>query len=206
MACKTAFPDVGRIPSRLIELAVKCHGGKLRYSADVRGVASIEMALIFPLMLMLFVGLVDASNLLTANRRVTLTASALGDLVGQAPGSVSVAELDGYINAVRSIMHPFPDTSTSLEFYTFTRSGTSDAVLDWQYASGSSGRCGPAPDAADPDILQLMAEDNDVVVSRTCYTWEPVLGIILGFTTSTIQDQLMLRPRQTARIVCTDCP
>lgn len=205
MACKTALPGVGRIPSRLIELAVKCHGGRLRYGADVGGVASIEMALIFPLMLILFIGLVDASNLLTANRRVTLTASALGDLVTQAPGSVDVAELDGYINAARSIMHPFPDSSTTLEFYTFTRSGASSAVLDWQYASGVD-RCGAAPDPTNADILQLMAEDNDVIVSRACYAWEPVLGIVLGFTTTTIQDQLMLRPRQTARIVCTDCP
>jgi hypothetical protein len=32
-----------------------------------------------------------------------------------------------------------------------------------------------------------------------------VLGIILGFSTTTIQDQLMLRPRQTARITCSGC-
>ncbi len=56
------------------------------------------------------------------------------------------------------------------------------------------------------DMKAVMAEDNDVVVARVCYNWEPVLGIILGFTTSTIQDQIMLRPRQTARIVCAACP
>jgi hypothetical protein len=54
-------------------------------------------------------------------------------------------------------------------------------------------------------MLKLMAEDNDVIVSRVCYNWEPVLGIILGFKTSTIEDQIMLRPRQTARIVCNGC-
>jgi Flp pilus assembly protein TadG len=160
------------------------------------------MALIFPVMAMVFVGLVDASNLMTANRRVTQTASTLGDLITQSPGDVTTADLDGFISAARSIMDPFPESSTSLEFYNFTKSGGS-AVLDWQYTSGGTG-CGAAP-TVDETMLTLMAEDNDVVVSRTCYIWEPILGIILGFSTSTIQDELMLRPRQTARITCSDC-
>jgi Flp pilus assembly protein TadG len=173
-----------------------------RYARDARGVASIEMALIFPVMLIVFVGLVDVSNLLTANRRVTLTASTLGDLVTQSPGSVTTADLDGFFDAASPIMDPFPATSTSLELYTYTPSGGS-ATLDWEYKSGDVA-CGAAP-TVDATKLTLMAEDNDVVVSRTCYIWEPVLGIILGFATTTIQDQLMLRPRQTARITCDDC-
>jgi hypothetical protein len=55
------------------------------------------------------------------------------------------------------------------------------------------------------DLELLMAEGNDVVVSRTCYTWQPVLGIILGFKESVAQNQFMLRPRQTARMICKDC-
>ena len=169
---------------------------------DTRGVASIEMALIFPIMLIVFVGLVDVANLLTANRRVTLTASTLGDLVTQAPGSVTTADLNGFISAARSIMDPLPEASTSLEFYAFTKSSGS-VQLDWEYKSNNAS-CGAAP-VPDATMENLMAEDNDVVVSRTCYVWQPVLGIILGFSTTTIQDQLMLRPRQTARIVCDNC-
>jgi Flp pilus assembly protein TadG len=135
-----------------------------RYGRDARGVASIEMALIFPVMLIVFVGLVDVSNLLTANRRVTLTASTLGDLVTQSPGSVTTADLDGFFDAASPIMDPFPATSTSLELYTYTPSGGS-ATLDWEYKSGDVA-CGAAP-TVDATMLTLMAEDNDVVVSRT---------------------------------------
>jgi Flp pilus assembly protein TadG len=184
--------------------AMRQYSARRRYGRDERGVASIEMGVIFPLMLALFVGLVDISNLMTANRRVTLTASTLGDLVTQSPGDVKVADLKGFISAAGSIMDPFPASSTSLEFFTYTKTSATTAKLDWKYVSGAG--CGAAPPADDPDMLQLMAEDNDVVISRACYIWEPVLGIVLGLTSSTVQDQLMLRPRQTARIVCTDCP
>ena len=194
---------LGKVRSRLFNSAAQERGGCLRYGSDVRGVASIEMALIFPMMLIIFVGLIDASNLMTANRRVTQTASTLGDLVTQAPGEIWSTDMDGFFSAAQSIMDPFPADSVIMEFYTFKKSGTG-AALEWSY-SNSDQTCGAAPAADDPDMLNLMTEDNDVVVSRVCYNWEPVLGIILGFTTSTIQDQIMLRPRQTARIVCNGC-
>jgi Flp pilus assembly protein TadG len=192
-----------QLRNRLFSSAAECRGGRLRYGSDVRGVASIEVALIFPLMLIIFVGLIDASNLMTANRRVTLTASTLGDLVTQAPGAVWSTDMDGFFSAAQSIMDPFPADGIIMEFYAFKKSGTG-AELAWSY-SNSAQTCGAAPPADDEDMLKLMTEDNDVIVSRVCYTWEPVLGIILGFTTSTVQDQIMLRPRQTARIVCNGC-
>ena len=194
---------LGQVRSRPFESTVEQRGGCLRYGSDVRGVASIEMALIFPMMLIIFVGLIDASNLMTANRRVTQTASTLGDLVTQAPGQIWSTDMDGFFNAAQSIMDPFPADSIIMEFFTFKKSG-GGAALEWSY-SNSNQTCGAAPAADDAEMLKLMTEDNDVVVSRVCYNWEPVLGIILGFTTSTIEDQIMLRPRQTARIVCNGC-
>ncbi len=195
---------LGQVPGRLFNSAAKYRGDRLRYGSDVRGVASIEMALIFPMMLIIFVGLIDASNLMTANRRVTLTASTLGDLVTQAPGEVWSTDMDGFFSAAQSIMDPFPADSITMQYFAYSKSSETTAALEWSY-SNSNKTCGAAPAADDEDMLKLMAEDNDVIVSRVCYTWNPVLGIILGFTTTTIEDQIMLRPRQTARIVCNGC-
>ena len=194
---------LGQVRSRLFNPAAEVGGAGLRYGRDVRGVASIEVALIFPMMLVIFVGLIDASNLMTASRRVTLTASTLGDLVTQAPGEVWSTDMDGFFSAAQSIMDPFPADSIIMEFYTFKKSGEA-AALEWSY-SNSDQTCGAAPAADDEEMLTLMTEDNDVVVSRVCYNWEPVLGIILGLSASTVEDKIMLRPRQTARIVCNGC-
>jgi hypothetical protein len=54
-------------------------------------------------------------------------------------------------------------------------------------------------------MADLMAEGNDVIVSRACYEWEPLIGVILGIKATTVENQIMLRPRQSARIICTDC-
>lgn len=197
MAVYNATDDVARI-GLLTGLAARL-SGTLRYGRDSRGVASIEMALIFPVMLIIFIGLVDVSNLLSANRRVTLTASTLGDLITQSLGDVKIVDLKGFISAARPIMDPFPAESTSLEFYAFSTSGQV-----WSYKS-EGGSCGSELTTS-PQMADLMTEGNDVIVSRACYEWEPVLGVILGIKASTVENQIMLRPRQSARIMCTDCP
>jgi hypothetical protein len=183
-------------------LVAKARRGVARYASDLRGVISIEMALIFPLMLILFVGLVDAGNMLTANRRVALTAGTIGDLVGQAPGQVTPAQLEGFFSAAAPIMDPFPAASTSLELYNYTmENGVAKGV--WKHTRG--GGCGGPPVLDQDDLALLMAEGNDVVVSRTCYIWQPVLGIMLGFKQTVLENQFMVRPRQSAKMICTAC-
>ena len=51
--------------------------------SDNRGVAAVEFALILPLMLVLYIGTAELTTGLMANRKMTVVARALSDLVAQ---------------------------------------------------------------------------------------------------------------------------
>ncbi len=176
-----------------------------RFSRNDSGIAAIEMAFIFPVMLILYFGLVDITNLLSANRKVTLTSSTIADLVTQAPGSVTQADLDGFFNAASPIMDPFDASASSLELFGYGLDSTSgNAELTWQYAqTGTS--CGAAP-APTTDMQDLMASGNGLVLARVCYQWQPITGKVAGVGAMQVEDQMILRPRQSNTIECTDCP
>jgi len=173
-----------------------------RFGLDTRGVASIEMALIFPVMPILYFGMVDVSNLLSANRRVTLTASTLADLVTQASGTLTKSDINGFFNAAGAIMQPFSANSISLEVYDYTKNGT-NVKLSWQHKNPSA-NCGAAP-TPDEQMKALMADGNDVVVARVCYTWSPIVGYVIGSSPITVSDKLTLRPRQSTTLSCSNC-
>ncbi len=175
----------------------------LGYAGDIRGVASIEMAFIFPAMVLVYFGLVDATNVLSANRRVTLTASTLADLVTQAPGTITTTDINDFFDASTAIMEPFDSTDITLQVYEFKLDGSSNPVLSWSHSNGGGG-CGGTP-TVDSQMKQLMTEGNDIVVSRVCYTYHWVIGKIFGSTPMALEDQLVLRPRQSTSIDCTDC-
>jgi len=164
------------------------------------GVAAIEMAFIFPVMLLVYFGLVDLTNLLSANRRVTLAASTLGDLVTQSSETIKKADLEGIYKAVSPIMDPFPTEKLKIEIFGYKKNGSS-AVLAW--SNKKNGSCGGAPSTT--GLAALMADGNDLVISRVCIDYPPITGRVIGSDDVRLQDEVILRPRQSNFLACTDC-
>jgi TadE-like protein len=173
-----------------------------KFAEDVRGVAAIEMAIIFPVMIILYIGLVDVTNLLMVNRRVTLTTSTLADLVTQADSTITTADIDGVFESARAIFEPMPVDGISLNLWAF-RMQDGSPTLQWTYTNGVT--CGAAPEGGD-DMESLMEDGNDIIVGRVCYNQEAILGSLFSVDTLELEDELMLRPRQSTTLDCTDCP
>ncbi|HET9663543.1 MAG TPA: TadE/TadG family type IV pilus assembly protein [Burkholderiales bacterium] len=173
-----------------------------RLARDIRGVAAIEMAFIFPVMVILYIGLVDVTNLLMVNRRVTLTTSTLADLVTQSDSTITMADIDGVFESARAIFEPMPVDGISLNLWAF-RMEDGSPTLQWQYTNGID--CGSAPAGGD-EMETLMEDGNDIVVGRVCYYHDAILGTLFSTQTFQLEDELMLRPRQSTTLDCSDCP
>jgi hypothetical protein len=186
----------------MMEAVARIASARRQLWKDMRGVAAIEMAIIFPVMIILYIGLVDITNLLMVNRRVTLTTSTLADLVTQADTTITMADIDGVFESARSIFEPMPIDGISLNLWAF-RMEDGSPELQWQYTNGVT--CGSAPDGGE-DMESLMEDGNDIIVGRVCYYQEAILGSLFSVETFELEDELMLRPRQSATLDCTDCP
>ena len=137
------------------------------FFANVMGVAAIEAALILPVMLMIYFGLLDLTTVLSANRRVTQMASTLADLVTQSPGTTTKAELAGFYRASTAIMDPYSTNDLTLEVSAIV--ARRNVVLAWQDNNGRS--CGAAPTANTDLFKQLTSDGNDVVLPACATRW-----------------------------------
>ena len=186
------------------QIALKANSKAVRFRDDLRGVAAIELAFIFPVMLILYFGLVDVTNLLSANRRVTLTSSTIADLSTQASGTVTDADLQGFFNAAAPIMDPFDSANMGLELFSYELDNDGNPALLWEKRNGGTS-CGATPNAT-TDMIALMQAGTGLVLARVCYTWQPLSGYVIGSAPITVEDEMVLRPRQSSTIECSDCP
>ena len=178
-------------PAKILRrAAARYKRARNRFARNQNGMAAIEMAFVFPVMLLVYFGLIDLTDLLSANRRVTLAASTIGDLVTQANGTIPAADLTGFYKSVRPIMEPFPWNTVKIQIYNFRKVGTTP-TLQWQHSNGQS--CGGAPSAA--NLLPLMTENNDLIIARVCITVTVMVGKLLGKETFDFKDEIILRPR-----------
>src|SRR5690606_26616325 len=100
-------PSLGRgagVPERALLVSRRV---LRRFFGETRAVAAVEFAIVLPLMLLLYVGAVEVSTLVTADRRVTTVAATVGDLVSRRNGAISTAQLADYFAASETIIAPF---------------------------------------------------------------------------------------------------
>src|SRR5205085_2933884 len=78
-----------------------------RFAKDERGVSAVEFAMILPLMLTLYLGGVEVSQGVSIDRKVTLTARTVTDLVSQV-SSIDVTGTSAVLGAAASVLAPYP--------------------------------------------------------------------------------------------------
>jgi len=77
-----------------------------QFRRDRRGASAIEFALLAPLMLGLYIGCVEISEGVAADRKVTLTAGALANLTSQVT-TLTTTDMSNILNASIAIMNPY---------------------------------------------------------------------------------------------------
>ena len=161
-----------------------------RFRVATAGAIAIEFALIFPVMVTIYFGVVEMSQGLAASRKVTMVTSTVGDLVAQF-SSVGPTAMSGVYAASAEIMRPY-DTGGSGQLKINVYSISTDPADDWSHTNGNGSCSGGTPTVP----ANLLASGGSVIVSRVCYVHNSVLH---RFFTSdpTFTDTFFLRPRQT---------
>lgn len=119
------------------------------------GMAATEFALILPFLVFLFFGMLEASEALTVNRRVSKAVNTLSDLTAQVD-TISPSEFDNLIDGVTEILNPASLAGVEMKVISVIPDGDGDPVVHW-----SRDRDGNEPYAAGTDYNEL---DNPAVL------------------------------------------
>ncbi len=90
--------------------------GLRSFLVETRGVAALEFAIILPVMLLFYVGIIDVTRAVIASRKLDLLSRTISDLVSQQPSSlsVSISKLSTILGAASAVMQPYSTTSLKI--------------------------------------------------------------------------------------------
>ena len=173
-------------------------------AADERGVAAIELALILPFLLILMLGAMEIFLMSMAARKTARVTNTVGDLVAQAPGTLTKRAIDGYFEAAKVIMGNFPRNKLGLTIYVFGKDKRGRPTLRWSHQLGIA--CRGKPPRLGAAQRSAMRDGNDLVITFGCYRYATRVGkLVLGSRTFTLRSQVALRPRKQMKLACKDC-
>ena len=163
---------------------------------DRSGLAAVEFAMIFPMMVVMFFGVLELSSAIAVDRKATLVARTLSDLTSQMV-SVADADLISFGEAAKAIMTPYPGSpliSSVTEVYVDSVTGV--ARVQWSKgltigATGTVAIAATAPhNPGDVVVLPttlVAAKGTYVIWSEVSYKYTPAIGYVVAKTGMTFQ-------------------
>jgi Flp pilus assembly protein TadG len=166
-----------------------------RFGFDEQGVSAIEFAVLLPLMITLYLGGVEISQAVSADRKTTLVAHTVGDLVAQMTNvnSTGTAGVDDVLAAASTVAFPFPIANLKVTVSSVCIDSTGKiATIAWSKSSPTgTERTGTVTSSIDP---KLMVAGTSLIWGEAIYAYKPTIGwAITG--TLTMSDKIFLRPR-----------
>jgi Flp pilus assembly protein TadG len=183
-----SFP--GFVMNRALDIVDSIKRKLAGLAGDERGVSAVEFAMLLPLMLSLYLGSVEISQGIGADRKVTLTAHTISDLVSQVQ-SINNADMTNALNASVAIMAPFPTSNLQVIVSSVTIDSTGKATVDWSDTFNGTART-KGSTVTLPAALNVA--NTSLIWSEVQYTYKPVIGYVVTGTL-TLKDQIYMRPR-----------
>jgi Flp pilus assembly protein TadG len=159
---------------------------------DERGVSAVEFAMLLPLMLSLYLGAVEVSQGIGADRKVTLTARTVADLVSQVT-SVNNSDMTNSLNAASTVMTPFPSSNLKVVVSSVTINADGVATIAWSDTLNGTKRT-QGSTVTLPAALNVA--NSSLIWSEVEYKYTPVIGYVVTGPMY-LKDQIYMRPRMS---------
>jgi len=172
-----------------------------RLANDARGAAAVEFALLLPLMLLMYFGVVEVTQAAMTQQRVAHTASAIGDLVAQS-STVTSAEVGDIFDVGDAIMSPYPATGLAMRVSSLTADSNGNVTVAWSQASGMSALFKGATVSNLP--ANVVNANESVIMGETRYSFKSVFGQVLP-QPIVFTETYYLHPRLSTEVTCADC-
>jgi len=173
-----------------------------RLAADERGMSAIEFGFVLPLMVTLYFGVVELSEGIAIDRKVTLTARTIADLVSQQSVALDTTTRDNLLNAAAAVIAPYPITNgagTAVLKIVVSQIATDtsgNSTVQWSVTKNGTALTKNASYTL-PAAYTVANTASWIILGQAEYDYTPsFVGRFLVATSLTLTDRIYMRARQ----------
>jgi len=181
-----------------------------RFARNRRGVSAVEFALLAPLMIGLYLGCVEISSGVAADRKVSLIAATLGNLTSSCNNSnasaggcpsniISTTEMNNIFDASKAIVAPYAAANLKMTISCLSIDANKNVTVKWSETRNGTKRTSFAFDSTNSALTVASPTSYPILLiySEVSYNYTPNIGnIITG--TLTLSDHMFMSPRISA--------
>jgi Flp pilus assembly protein TadG len=167
-----------------------------RFARDRRGVSAVEFAFVAPLLISLYLGCVEISDGVGADRKVSLTAAALANLSAQVT-TITSADMTNILDASSAIIAPYSASNLAIVVSCLNIDASKNATVKWSATRGGTARAVGSTYTFPASEAALDIANSQLIVSEVTYAYTPIVGYTITGTL-TLADHMFMSPRISA--------
>ena len=164
------------------------------FRGNREGVGAVEFAIVAPVLIVLYIGSLEVSVALSANKKIARASSTVADLVTQHDGDVNKAFLATMVDVSESVISPFKTTGLSVKITGINLDSTGKATVVWSWKNVPS---------------QLQIPSTFLVRSEVQMDYDLLLALpgvsAIENRHLTLGKTYHMRERLGGSVSCTDC-
>lgn len=152
-----------------------------RFLRDRRAATAVEFAVIVPLALLLLIGEYTLTDAMSTQRKVTITAHTIADLVAR-QSSVDATLMSEILNASAQIVSPYNMANTSVVVAELTTDGTGNTTVTWSQAVNGAALTQGSPFTLPDSVKQAVLSEQgtppvpvSLIYANASFKYTPVL-------------------------------
>tara|TARA_R110002072_G_scaffold165852_1_gene319091 strand:+ start:1379 stop:1906 length:528 start_codon:yes stop_codon:yes gene_type:complete len=138
------------------------------------GMAAVEAAMVFPIMVVMLLGVFDLGNAILTNQKALRASQVVADLIAR-NGVVSDQDIDDAIEAGRLAFEPLDSSSYGVDIISIRFDEDENSEIVWRETMNMSGVANPLG-----DVDALKDVDEGVVMVAVHYDFEPKFAKFLN--------------------------
>lgn len=169
-------------------------------AGDAGGVSAVEFALVLPVLLVLFLGGYQLSDAIACNRKVTITARAVADLISQY-SKMSAYQVDTVIGASTQVMYPYSASTAAIRVSQITTDALGNTKVSWSRASANATPLTKNGSFTLP--ANIKAPGTSLIYSEVSYPYTPryTYGMVSPVT---LAQTIYMVPRASNQVTASD--
>ena len=167
--------------------------GLSRFKRDRRGVSAIEFAFIAPVMIGLYLGCVEISDGVAADRKVSLVVDTLANLSSERT-AISSTEMANILNASSAIIVPYSAANLTATVSCISIDKNGAATVAWSAATVNGVPRATGSSITVPAALLTNPYVKQLLLGEASYAYTPAVGYTITGTL-TLSDQMFMMPR-----------
>jgi Flp pilus assembly protein TadG len=180
-----------------------------RFVASTRGVVAIEFAMILPVLLLTFLGTVDAGRAIAIYMKVRSATYTLAAITNQYQ-SMQTSDLQAVTGATSFVLAPYSSAPSVVTISQIKIDSKNNATVSWSYSLNGTPRAQGSAITVPSKITASVGSPpansySYLILSEVSYAYTPLFGY---FVTGqlTLSDSLWVTPRSSQCVWYTQAP